>query len=61
MEEIRFGEIMPVLKKRLDERLNKARIYPELLHACLPAARRLKAFRTLERNKAMLYLLNKKS
>ncbi len=58
-EPVSFREIMPELERRFKERLHKARIFPDLLQGCLPAARRLKWFQDLRRVGAELYLLDK--
>ena len=56
MEPVSFKEVLSTLEERLERGLRKARVFPELLQACQPAARRLNAFKALRKLGAELYL-----
>jgi hypothetical protein len=56
-EEVSYREVLNVLEKRLEKRLKKASMYPELLNACLPTARDIRALNILRSKGAELRLI----
>ncbi|MDT7878121.1 MAG: hypothetical protein RQ798_00255 [Candidatus Caldarchaeales archaeon] len=57
MDSVPYSEVLGVLRRRLDGLLRKASLYPELLSACQPTARRMRVVEELRARRAQLVLM----
>ncbi|MFZ8858208.1 MAG: hypothetical protein ACO2O1_08235 [Candidatus Caldarchaeales archaeon] len=57
MRPVSYGEVLGVLKRRLNSRLKKASLYPTLLPDCQPVAQEIRAVEELKRSSIDLVLL----
>ena len=56
MEPISYSEAMRLVEETLKERLERARIFPELMYQCNPPFKALKTLETLQKNDCKLFL-----
>jgi hypothetical protein len=56
MEPISYSEAMGFVEETLKERLERARIFPELIYQCNPPFKALKTLETLQKNGCKLFL-----
>ena len=56
MESISYGEAMRFVEETLKERLERARIFPELIYQCNPPFKALKTLEILQKNGCKLFL-----